>query len=317
MPRHGPIVIIGSINMDLVCRAQRIPDAGETILGGEFITVPGGKGANQAVAAARLARRGAEVHMVGRVGRDLFGQQLLEKLKSNGVDTEHVRATAGVATGVAMIVVDRKGENSIVVAPGANARVSPEDVDRARTLIERASAVVMQLEIPLATVRHVIAMCQHARVFTILDPAPVPNDALPRSLLGVDLLSPNQHEARLLLGKTSSPARIRRRSISGPRHWGAELLLRGPARIALKLGARGALYLDREGNIERARPLNVRVVDTTAAGDAFTGALAVAHAEGMNPPTALRFANTAGALACTKLGAQTSLPTRKDLDGVA
>src|SRR5687768_16559307 len=155
-----PIVVIGSINMDLVCRTPALPRGGETILGSEFTTVPGGKGANQAVAAAKLARDGVAVHMIGRVGSDDFGQRLLNGLRQHGVKTDKTILTEGVASGVAMILVDRKGENSIVVAPGANAKLAPADIDAAESLIASASAVVMQLEIPLDTVRHAIAMCQ-------------------------------------------------------------------------------------------------------------------------------------------------------------
>src|SRR5262245_23545896 len=182
----GSIVVIGSINMDLVCRTPVMPKAGETVLGGEFATIAGGKGANQAVAAARLARRGMQVHMVGRVGADEFGARLLEGLRSNGVSTDHVSVTDRTASGVAMILVDGRGENSIVVAPGANARVTPRDVDAAREVIARASVVVMQLEIPLATVRHAIELCRKLKVPTILDPAPAPERGLPRELYRVD-----------------------------------------------------------------------------------------------------------------------------------
>src|SRR5436190_21851972 len=194
----GPIVIIGSINMDLVCRTGRMPRPGETILGGDFVTIPGGKGANQAVAAARLASSGTEVFLIGRVGSDDFGQQLLEGLKQNAVNTAHVTTTPG-ASGVAMILVDRGGENSIVVAPGANAKLSPADVDSATSIISSASVVILQLEIPLNTVRHAVGLCRESAVFTILDPAPVPADGLPRALFAVDVLTPNQQEAALIL----------------------------------------------------------------------------------------------------------------------
>src|SRR4051812_26947050 len=168
------IVIIGSINMDLVCRTARSPAAGETVLGSEFHAIPGGKGANQAVAAAKLARGDLAVHMVGRVGADDFGERLLHGLQHNGVKTERVTLTEGVSSGVAMIIVEKGGENRIVVAPGANAKLSEADVDRAESIIATASAVVLQLEIPFATVQHAIAMCQRHGVFTILDPAPAP-----------------------------------------------------------------------------------------------------------------------------------------------
>ena len=306
----GPIVTIGSTNMDLVCRTRRMPRPGETILGGDFVTIAGGKGANQAVAAARLATAGTEVFLVGRVGSDDFGRQLLDGLKQNAVNTAHVTTTPG-ASGVAMILVDRGGENSIVVAPGANAKLSPADVDAAKSIIASASVVVMQLEIPIETVRHAIGLCRESEVFTILDPAPVPAGGLPRALFAVDVLTPNQQEAALILGvKRGGGHRTRRKSISGPRHFGAEILARGPARVVIKLGGRGAVLVDRSGRMERGKPFKVDVVDTTAAGDAFTAALAVARAEAMEPADSLRFANAAGALTCAQLGAQPSLPTR-------
>ena len=281
----GPIVIIGSINMDLVCRTSRLPRAGETLLGSEFLTIPGGKGANQAVAAARIADGRADVHMIGRVGDDDFGRELLKGLRDNGVITKRVAVTKKTASGVAMIVVDGKGENSIVVAPGANGKLTPADIDAAEALIRTASVVVMQLEIPLATVRHARKVCRRLGVFTILDPAPAPAKPM---RFDVDLLTPNETEARTV------------------RRDGARALV-------LKLGARGSELIDAAG-AHRVKPFKVNVVDSTAAGDAFTGALAVAHALEMPVIEALRMANAAGAICCTKLGAQPSLPTRRAVE---
>jgi ribokinase len=291
----GPIVVIGSINMDLVCRTPRIPRPGETIMGSAFLTMPGGKGANQAVAAARLGAAGTAVHMVGRVGDDDFGRQLKAGLKDNGVDAEHVISTPGVASGCALIQVDENGENSIVVVPGANARVTREDVLNARDVIAAASCVVMQLEIPLETVAYAIGVCTELGVFTILDPAPVPPGGLPAALYRVDLLTPNQTEAELILGANTDAAK--------------ELLRRGARSVVLKLGASGSRYVDGE-RVESGEPFKVNAVDSTAAGDAFTGALAVARAEGMQMTAALRFANAAGAICCETLGAQVALPRR-------
>jgi ribokinase len=297
----GPIIIIGSINMDLVCRTPRIPRPGETIMGSEFLTMPGGKGANQAVAAARLARAGTAVHMIGRVGNDDFGRQLVNGLRSNGVNTERVLSTDGVASGCALIQVDAHGENSITVVPGANACVTSEDVRNARELIASASGMVMQLEIPLDTVEYTISLCRELGIFTILDPAPVPPQGLPAALYAVDLLTPNQTEAELILGETADPAK--------------KLLGRGARSVVLKLGADGSLYADRQ-HTESANAIKVNVVDTTAAGDAFTGALAVAHAEGLNISTTLAFANIAGALCCQTMGAQAALPSRAAVEGM-
>jgi ribokinase len=281
----GPIVIIGSINMDLVCRTPALPRPGETILGTEFLTIPGGKGANQAVAAARIADGRVDVHMIGRVGDDDFGRELVAGLRDNGVVTKRVGVTKRVASGVAMILVDRRGENSIVVAPGANAKLTPADIDAAERLIRAASVVVMQLEVPLATVRHAIAMCRRLGVFTILDPAPAPAKPL---RFDVDLLTPNETEARSV------------------RNDGAKA-------VVLKLGVRGCKLVTAAGS-RHVKPFKVKVVDSTAAGDAFTGALAVAHALAMPMPEALRLANAAGALCCTKLGAQPALPTRRAIE---
>jgi ribokinase len=310
MPRKR-IVVIGSINMDLVCRTPVMPKGGQTILGGQFLTIPGGKGANQAVAAARLAKRGAEVHMVGRVGADEFGTRLLEGLRSNRVKTDHVAVTKGVSSGVAMILVDAKGENSIVVSPGANAKVTPADVDAARDVIASAAVVVLQLEIPLDTVQHAIALCRKLDVPTVLDPAPVPADGMPRSMFNVAVLTPNQVEARMLL----KPIAGRKRR-ADPRSVVSALMDRGARCVVLKLGDKGSM-MGIGDVILRGQPFGVNVVDTTAAGDAFTGALAVAIAEKFELfDEVLPFANAAGALCCTQLGAQPALPTRLSVDSL-
>jgi ribokinase len=313
----GPVVVVGSINMDLVCRTREIPRPGETILGSDFVTIPGGKGANQAVAAAKLARNNnsgdakstAPVYMVGRVGEDDFGERLLNGLVQHRVDTRFVTITEGVPSGVAMILVNRAGENSIVVAPGANARLTPRDVDAAEGIIATASAVLMQLEIPHETVQHTIAMCQRLGVCTILDPAPA-EAKLPRVMMGVDVLTPNQLEAETLLGLEQSALTKTRRKVIDPKQIGMDLLARGPKAVVLKLGKKGAMLVGRDGEIELVRGFDVDVTDTTAAGDAFTAALAIAHQEQMDWPAALRFANAAGALACQNFGAQPSLPAR-------
>jgi ribokinase len=298
-----PIVVIGSLNIDYVCRSDRIPAPGETVLGSDLATLPGGKGANQAVAAARL---GARVYMVGRVGDDDAGRRLRNGLRRGGVNVRHVRATPGVASGCALILVDRRGENSIVVSPGANARVIPADVDAAEGLIRSAAAVLLQLEVPLATVRHAVALCRRLGVACVLDPAPVPPGGLPPALLRAGVLTPNQPESRQILGLRPR-AGVR---VDDPRRVAAGLHARGAATVVLKLGARGALLAPREGPPRGVRPFRVRVVDSTAAGDAFNGALAVAMAEGLPMDQAVRFANAAGALCCTAPGAQPALPER-------
>ena len=299
--QRRPIVVIGSINMDLVSRVPRLPAPGETVLGTAFAIIPGGKGANQAVAAARL---GGDVHLIGRVGQDDFGRQLLAGLTSNGVSTDHVLMTPGVPSGCAAIAVDDAGENSIVVVPGANGLVSPADVDAAERSIAGAAVVVMQLEVPIETVRHAVALCRRLGVPTILDPAPAPPGGLPGELYDVDVFTPNQAEAAALLGMPEQVGRLSARDIA------ARLLARGCRAVLLKLGAAGSMLGERDVSIVEVAPFPVRVVDTTAAGDAFTGALAVAMAEGMPLTEAARFANAAGALCCTQFGAQPALPTR-------
>lgn len=306
MIRRGPVVVIGSINMDLVCRVAHMPVPGETILGSDLVTIPGGKGANQAVAAAKL---GGDVHFIGRVGDDDFGQRLLNGLRNHRVNTEHVTVTEGVSSGCAMILVDKRGENSIVVAPGANHKLTPADVDAAQNLIGSASVVVFQLEIPLETVRHAVDLCRKLGAYTILDPAPAPERKLPRDLYSVDILTPNQSEAEGLL-RVGAMGRLKRDKRSDAKQIGADLLARGPGAVVLKLGSKGALIQDRDGYIHHVKGFKVKVVDTTAAGDAFTGAMAVALAEGRNMPEAVRFANAAGALCCQSFGAQPALPTR-------
>ena len=300
MPK--PIVIIGSINMDLVCRTPHMPVGGETILGSDFVTIPGGKGANQAVAAARL---GGDVHMIGRVGDDDFGKRLLAGLATNGVNIDRVPITPKTASGIAMILVDSAGQNSIVVAPGANAKVTTKDIDAAKDLIASAAAVVMQLEIPLPVVKHTMAMCKKLGVYTIIDPAPaVPK--LPKELFAADIFTPNESEAAILLG------------LDSPKHESAmiaaDLLRRGAKSVVLKQGKHGALWFDKTGPIASAKAFKVKVIDTTAAGDSFTGALAVARAEGMPADQAIRFACAAGAVCVTGFGAQPSLPTRKQVN---
>jgi ribokinase len=311
---HGPIVVIGSINMDLVCRVDRMPRPGQTIFGSDFVTFPGGKGANQAVAAAKLAQNGTEVYLVGRVGGDDFGQRLLNGLTRHGVKTDFVTISEGVSSGVAMITVDKKGENSIIVASGANAMLSPRDVDAAESVIRRASAVVLQLEIPQETVQHAIAMCQRLGIYSILDPSPVPAK-LPRVMLGVDVFAPNQQEAEMLTGSSNGSPRRPRKAMN-PKQMGTDILSRGPRNVVLKLGARGAMLLSRDGTIRSIKPHKVKPVDSTAAGDAFTAALAVGHAEGIELSDAVKFANAAGAVACQSFGAQPALPSRQQVDAL-
>jgi ribokinase len=309
-----PIVVIGSINMDLVCRCARMPRAGETVSGQDLLTIPGGKGANQAVAAAKVGAAGDEVHLVARVGADDFGQRMLVALREHGVRPDHVTLTEGSSTGCATILVDKAGENSIVVSPGANGKVSVDDVDAAGGLIAGAAVVILQLEIPLETVAHAIALARRAGVKVILDPAPVPPKGLPKALYQADVLTPNQTEAEMLLSSGAAMGRSKRARRVDAKQLGQELLERGPGVVLLKLGAKGAMIVDNE--IQHVKGFKVSVADTTAAGDAFNGALAVGLAEGMELGRAVRFANAAGARACEKFGAQPALPTRMEVESL-
>jgi len=301
------ILVVGSVNMDLVLRAARMPAPGETVLGHDLITSPGGKGANQAVAAARL---GADCRMLGRIGDDAFGEELLDGLETEGVDCAAVAVTPGVASGVAFIVVDDQGENTIVVASGANHAVTPEDVSAHVDLFADADVVVLQCELPMETVEAAIQTAQAQGCAVVLDPAPAPERA-PAAMFAVDVITPNQSEAAILTGENAGDA-----DEVSARNAAARLLSRGAKAVVLKLGGQGSLVSTDPGNGVIVPPFQVDVVDTTAAGDAFTGALAVALARGDRLEEAARFANAAGALACTRLGAQSAMPTSDTVENL-
>jgi len=288
--------------MDLVVKTDRIPVLGETILGGDFLMVPGGKGANQAVAAAKL---GAHVHFVARLGDDLFGRQSLANFQKEGVDTRHVTLSEGVASGVALITVDADGNNVIVVAPGANSLLSMDDIERAAGDIGGAGAVVAQLEVPLETVQHAAQLAHEAGVPFVLDPAPA--CPLPVELLGmVSVLTPNETEARILTGVEVCDA-------SSARLAAEKLLASGVKAVVVTMGAQG--YLLADGNsMAFVSASRVRAVDATAAGDAFTGSLAVGLAQGQSLGDAAAFAGRVAALSVTKRGAQPSMPTRQEVE---
>jgi len=293
----GHIVVVGSINMDLVVRAPHLPQPGETIIGSDFKTFPGGKGANQAVAAARL---GGHVKMIGRVGNDAFGEQLLQTLRADRIDTTFVQRDTAAPSGVALITVEEEGQNTIVVASGANARVTPDDVEAAAAAFAGASVLLLQLECPLPTVRHAIEVARRQQVRVILNPAPSqPLDA--QLLSQVDYLAPNQIELALLTQSDSLAEGVKR------------LKALGVKQVVVTLGGDGAAVFDDEQAYQLA-PHHVSVVDTTAAGDAFVGGFAVALVEGKSTRAAAEWGNAAGALAVTRAGAQPSLPSRAELE---
>jgi ribokinase len=293
-----PIVVVGSINMDLVARTPRIPLAGQTLTGTGFVTTPGGKGANQAVAAARL---GYPVHMVGKVGEDVFGQALLDNLAHAGVGASAVERVAG-PSGVAPILVADNGENSIVVVPGANGEVDCASIDRHSALIRSAGMVLCQLELPLETVSHVLALCSEAGVPVMLDPAPAA--PLPEAIWSqVTWFTPNETEAALYVGDELAEENSAKR-----------LLGRGLRGVVLKRGSKGAYVAVAGGKAAWVRPFPVEAVDTVGAGDCFNGAFAVALLEGLDPFAAARFASAAAAISVTRRGAQASMPTRAEVD---
>ncbi len=296
------VTIVGSLNMDLVVRAPRFPQPGETLIGTDFCTVPGGKGANQAVAAGRL---GAHVSMIGRVGSDDYAEVLLHNLAASGVDHTFVTRDARHATGVALIVVDDAGQNSIVIASGANGQLSPADVEAAASTIGDADALILQLESPLETVTRAAQVAHAHGVTVILNPAPA--RALPPSLLSlVDFLIPNETETMLLTGMPVGDDAEREAAAS-------RLRAQGVGTVILTLGEHGAL-LAREGETRRVPAFGVTPIDTTAAGDAFVAGFAVASADGQPLDEAVRWGNAAGALAASRFGAQPSLPTRQEVE---
>lgn len=299
------IVVVGSVNTDMVVKSARIPAPGETVTGGQFVMAAGGKGANQAVAAARL---GAEVTLVAKVGQDMFGDQAIDNYRREGIRTDCILRDPQHATGVALILVDGRGENLISVASGANHALTPEEIAKAADRIRAADALMLQLEIPMETVCQAARLAAEAGVPVILDPAPAAPlaDGL---LQNVTYLTPNESEAEGLTG-------IRVTDEASAERAARQLLAAGARNVIVTLGAKGALLVTPERSLlVPSQP--IQAVDTTAAGDAFNGGLAWALGRGLKLDEAIHWACLTGGLSATQLGAQPSLPTREALERFA
>ncbi|HEY6374747.1 MAG TPA: ribokinase [Edaphobacter sp.] len=301
--RSKPIVVVGSINIDLVANTERIPVAGETVLGNNFQIHPGGKGANQAVAASRL---GYPVRLIGRLGSDTFGTQLRTNLEREGVDVAGVTVVQGTS-GVAVIVVAQKGENSIVATSGANSQVTPEYLEANIEIIRSAGLVLTQLEIPGEAVEYLAQTCSYEGIPLILDPAPARE--LPPSLFKhIEWFTPNETEADFFTGSPNTS-----RNATDPTSIVEMLMSKGVKGVALKMGSRGA-YLASAGLREPICPYPVEAIDTTAAGDAFNGAFATGLMLGKGPVESARFACASAAISVTRAGAQSSMPITVEVE---
>ena len=299
------IVVVGSANMDIYAYVSHLPEHGETVIGNRYWMGMGGKGANQAVGACRL---GAHTTLVGRVGQDLFGRQMLETLKNHGVNCDFIKVDLEADSGVALVMVDEQAENIISVIPGTNMRISPSDVEAAADQIRDANVVMMQLEIPLNAVEKSIDIARKNDTLCILNPAPA--RPLPDSILNkVDLLTPNQTEAKVLTGIPAD-------TVEGAKAAAQVLLAKGVKTVIITLGANGALIVQPNDTIH-VDSFKVDAFDTSGAGDAFMGGLAVALGEGKLLAEAVRFANIVGALSTTRPGAMPAMPTRTEADNFA
>ena len=289
------VLVVGSINMDLVSYSERIPQVGETVLGQRFVTVPGGKGANQALAAARL---GAQVTLLGAAGLDNYGEELLKHLQQNGVDVSLVQRVP-TSTGVALINVDAQGNNQIVVIPGANFTLQEGDLEKNQQAFAKADIVVLQLEVPLSTVGKALELAALHKKPVILNPAPA--QPIPTTWLSkIAYLVPNEHEVQLISGHSDDFYAELRQQLNGT--------------LVVTQGERGVSYAAKEQMVQKVPAFPVQAIDSTAAGDAFIGGMSVALAEGFTLQEAIRFASAGAALSVTRQGAQTSLPLRKEVE---
>ncbi|WP_172371677.1 ribokinase [Sporosarcina jiandibaonis] len=301
MKESPNIVVIGSLNLDMILESPKFPDEGETILGKRFSTAMGGKGANQAVAAARL---GAKVSLIGAVGNDEFGKKLLKSLSNEGIDTSHIKMLESEETGIACVQVS-PNDNRITVIPGANSHLLPDHIDQAEDVLEKADLVLLQMEIPLETVEYAIKKAKEMGKTVILNPAPAAE--LSKDILGiVDYLTPNETELLILAQGSTIEKDLD--------HSAKKLLTMGVAGLIVTLGENGAKYFSNNDEEENFSPHFVRVVDTTGAGDAFNGGLAYSLASGKDLRHAISLAMKVGAMAVTKLGAQEGMPTIRELE---
>ena len=296
------IIVIGSCNTDMVIKADRLPVPGETIIGGSFMMNPGGKGANQAVAAARLK---GNVHFIAKTGNDLFGKRSIEQYEDEGIHVENIYSDPTLPSGVALIMVDMNGENSIAIASGANGSLSPEDIRKAQPTIEKGDILLMQLEIPIETVEYAAQIASEQGIKVILNPAPA--RALSNKLLqNLYMIIPNETEAEILSGIKVTDWESARKA--------ADIIsAKGVDIVVITLGSKGALIKEKDTFHEVPVP-KVKAVDTTAAGDTFCGALCVALSEDVNVLDAVKFANKCASITVTRMGAQPSLPYRKEID---
>ncbi|WP_212995084.1 ribokinase [Elizabethkingia argenteiflava] len=297
------IIVLGSCNTDMLVHTHRLPAPGETIMGGDFIMTPGGKGANQAVAASRL---GGEVTFITKIGNDIFGRQSLEVFKRENINTNFIFSDAEHPSGVALITVDKDAENCIVVAPGANKTLSKEDIDQCREIIESATILLMQLEIPIETVEYAAKIAYNAGVKVILNPAPA-SFLSTRLLQNIHILIPNIIEAEVISGVKISDGETAKKA--------ADIIhQKGVGTIIITLGKFGVLLKEKGGYYNIPIESKIKAVDTTGAGDTFCGAICVGILEGMSMVESVGFANTAAGISVTRAGAQLSIPYRKEVE---